>query len=95
MSLELKQVQADRLDAIVTGDNRGNHSTQRRAGRYIKITSEQVVQIKQKFSAGVTNVDLQVETGLSEWIISGVKKGRYDSLVKETKRCHSKNTSRQ
>lgn len=79
--LELTKVQAARLVAIVSGANRGNHTTIGRRGRTVKITPEQVIQIKQMFSEGLPVFKIAKETGLSRWIVDGVDSKRYNFIL--------------
>ena len=81
--LELKQKQADILKALISGDNRGNHTTTGRHGRNVKITLEQVIEIKQMFSEGVPVFKIAKETGLSRWIVDGVNSKRYDFILEK------------
>jgi hypothetical protein len=79
--LELKPEQAARLEAIILGKNQGNHTTTGRHGRNVKITLEQVIQIKQLFSEDIPVFRIIKETGLSEWIVRGVDSKRYDFIL--------------
>ena len=47
----------------------------------VKITSDQVKKVKRLLDAGVSMVDIQNTTGLSEYHVRGVRRGRYDSLL--------------
>jgi len=84
MTLELKQSQADCLKKLLRS-NKGNHSPSRRTNA-IKITPEEVVEVKQLFSEGNPIIAIMAQTGLSRWIVTGTKDGRYDHLIGDTNR---------
>lgn len=48
----------------------------------IKITANQVRKVKRLLDAGVSMVDIQNATGLSEYHVRGVRRFRYDFLLK-------------
>ena len=79
--LELKPEQADILEKLISGDNRGNFTQGRNVLRgHVKITTEQVKQVTKLFDMGWSNTQIQKETKLSEWIVRGITNGRYDFL---------------
>lgn len=74
----LNAEQEERLRALRAGKgNRGGKSLFVHQKGNTKITAKQVQQVKDLFAQGKINKDIQVVTKLSEWIISGVKRGRY------------------
>ena len=56
----------------------------------IKITADQVREVKRLLADGVSQVDIQNITKLSEYHVRGVRRGRYDSLVETHKEPHSR-----
>lgn len=82
MVLRLYQFEIDRLPALLGG--RGNPSGK---GIYPKkpnqviITAEQVEQIKELFENGMTYIEIEQKTELSQYFINGVSIGRYDWLI--------------
>ena len=91
--LKLDTVQAARLKALT-----GKKGTRNGQGLFVhcantKITRELLDKVKRMFENGAMNYQIQAETKLSEWIISGVKKGRYD-YMEETEHGKQKETGR-
>lgn len=82
MTLELKSKEMERLNILNSG--RGFRSGK---GLYtarpdkVKITADQVIEVKRCFAAGMYQTTIMNEMGLSEYIVSGVKKGRYDFVI--------------
>ena len=54
----------------------------------IKITADQVRKVKRLIYAGVSMVCIQNATGLSEYHVRGVRRGRYDFLLKSCDEPH-------
>lgn len=80
--LELKQKQADILEKLISSDNRGNFTKGRNVLRgHVKITTVQVKQVTMLSDMGWSNMQIQKETKLSEWIVRGAANGRYDFLL--------------
>lgn len=83
---ELKKEQQDRLRHF---DDLKSHISDKDNKRMyisrpdkIKITVDQVKKVKRLLDAGMTMVDIQNATGLSEYHVRGVRRGRYDFLLK-------------
>ena len=82
MTLKLTQEEKDRLIALNGGKGtRGGKRLYARRPEHVKITAEQVRQVRACFRSGMYYSTIMTETGLSEFIIRGVKQGRYDFLV--------------
>ena len=82
---ELKKEQQDRLRRF---DDLKSHISDKDNKRMyisrldkIKITAEQVKKVKRLLDARVSMVDIQNTTGLSEYHVRGVRRGRYDFLL--------------
>ena len=54
----------------------------------IKITADQVREVKRHRADGMSMVDIQNTTGLSEYHVRGVRRGRYDSLLESCDEPH-------
>ncbi|MCK5012744.1 MAG: hypothetical protein KAS66_02905 [Candidatus Omnitrophica bacterium] len=80
MVLELKPDELNRLDDLLSNEWRGKRSYLTRPAK-IKITADQVKKVKRLLDAGVSMVDIQNATGLSEYHVRGVRRGRYDFLL--------------
>ena len=85
MLFELKKEQRDRL---LRFDDLKSHISDKDNKRMsisrpdkIKITAEQVKKVKRLLDAGVSMVDIQNATGLSEYHVRGVRRGRYNFLL--------------
>ena len=83
---ELKKEQEDRLRHF---DDLKSHINDKDNKRMyisrpdkIKITVDQVKKVKRLLDAGMTMVDIQNATGLSEYHVRGVRRFRYDFLLK-------------
>ena len=82
---ELKKEQQDRLRRF--DDLKSHISDKDNIRMYIsrpdkiKITSDQVKKIKRLLDAGVSMVDIQTITKLSEYHVRGVRRGRYDFML--------------
>lgn len=83
---ELKKEQEDRLrhfeDLKSHISDKDNHRMYISRPDKIKITADQVKKVKRLLDAGMTMVDIQNATGLSEYHVRGVRRGRYDFLIK-------------
>ena len=95
---ELKKEQQDRLRRF---DDLKSHISDKDNRRMyisrpdkIKITADQVKKVKRLLEAGVSMVDIQNATGLSEYHVRGVRRGRYDSLVEKRKEPHRQQSRR-
>ena len=82
---ELKKEQQDRLrrfddlkSHISDTDNRRMYISR---PDKIQITAEQVKKVKRLLDAGVSMVDIQNTTGLSEYHVRGVRRGRYEFML--------------
>lgn len=82
---ELKPKQQDRLRRF--DDLRSHISDKDNYRMYIsrpdkiKITADQVKKVKRLLDAGVSMVDIQNTTGLSEYHVRGVRRDRYNFLL--------------
>lgn len=76
MVLELKPEELNRLDDLLSNEWRGKRPYLARPDK-VTITAKQVIEVKHLLSAGVSLVDIQNETGLSEYHVRGVRRGRY------------------
>ncbi|MCK5386515.1 MAG: hypothetical protein KAJ39_04985 [Gammaproteobacteria bacterium] len=86
MPLRLTQLEKDRLDVLNSGHgNRFGKGIYTTRPNKVKITVEQVIEVKRCFAAGMHQTTIMNKTGLSEWITNGVKNGRYDFVVKAQK----------
>ena len=90
---ELKKEQRDRLhhfddlkSHISDTDNRRMYISR---PDKIQITAEQVRKVKRLLDAGMSMVDIQNTTGLSEYHVRGVRRFRYDFLVQTRQEPHS------
>ena len=90
---ELKKEQQDRLRRF---DDLKSHISDKDNRRMyisrpdkIKITADQVKKVKRLLEAGVSMVDIQNATGLSEYHVRGVRRFRYDFLVQTRQEPHS------
>ena len=54
----------------------------------IKITADQVREVKRLLSAVMSLVDIQNTTGLSEYHVRGVRRDRYNFLLKQCDELH-------
>lgn len=82
--LELKPEQAKRLESLKRGCGyRGGRGIFVARPGHVKITADQLLQVKHLSSTGLTNVQIQTKTSLSEWIVRGAIQGRYDALLEE------------
>ena len=95
---ELKKEQQDRLRRF---DDLKSHISDKDNRRMsisrpdkIKITAEQVRKVKRLLDTGVTMVDIQNTTGLSEYHVRGVRRGRYNSLLEKRKEPHRRQSLR-
>ena len=81
MTIEWTQVEKDRLAQLKAG--RGNRKGLYKGGGMRKtiITIEQVIEVKRCLTIGMTYRDIATKTKLSEYLIGGVKTGRYDLLL--------------
>lgn len=79
MALELKPEQLNRLDDLLSNEWRGKRPYLVRPDK-IKITAEQVMEVKCLLADGMSLVDIQNNTGLSEYHVRGVRRGWYDDL---------------
>lgn len=80
MALELKPEELNRLDDLLSNEWRGKMPYIPRPYK-IKITADQVREVKRLLDAGVSMVDIQDATGLSEYHVRGVRRGRYNFLL--------------
>lgn len=95
---ELKKEQMERLGRL---DDLKSHISDKDNRRMsisrpdkIKITAEQVKKVKRLLDAGVSMVAIQNTTGLSEYHVRGVRRGRYDSLLEKRKESHRRQSLR-
>ena len=98
MLFELKKEQQDRLRRF---DDLKSHISDKDNRRMsisrpdkIQITAEQVKKVKRLLEAGVSMVDIQNATGLSEYHVRGVRRGRYDSLLESREVPHTQTSRR-
>ena len=86
MTLTLSPEQRDRLAALQSHAwDRDNKRMSISRPDKVKITAEQVKKVKRLLDAGVSMVDIQNATGLSEYHVRGVRRFRYDILLES---CH-------
>ena len=89
---ELKKEQQDRLrrfdDLKSHISDKDNHIMYISRPDKIKITAEQVKKVKQLLDARVPMVAIQNLTKLSEYHVRGVRRGRYDFLLKSCDEPH-------
>ena len=98
MLLELKKEQIDRLNRF---DDLKAHIGDRDTKRMyvarpdkVKITAEQVKKVKRLLTAGMSMVDIQNATGLSEYHVRGVRRFRYDFLLRSCQESHRRQPRR-
>ena len=89
---ELKKEQQDRLRRF---DDLKSHISDKDNRRMsisrpdkIKITADQVRKVRRLLDAGVSLVDIQNTTKLSEYHVRGVRRGRYNFLVEKRQEPH-------
>ena len=84
MNLIKEQIERlGRLEALQAHmSDKDNHRMYISRPDKIKITAEQVREVKRLLDAGVSMVDIQNATGLSEYHVRGVRRFRYDFLLK-------------
>ena len=80
MVLELTPEETGRLDDLLSQTWRGKMPSISRPDK-ITITSDQVREVKRCLAAGMYIVTIQNATGLSEYHVRGVRRGRYDFLL--------------
>ena len=80
MVLELTTDESGRLDDILSQTWRGKKPSLSRPDK-IQITAKQVMRVKRLLGSGMSLVDIQNTTKLSEYHVRGVRRGRYDSLL--------------
>ena len=80
MVLELTTDESGRLDDLLSQIRRGKKPSLSRPDK-VQITADQVKKVKQLLAAGVSMIDIQNTTGLSEYHVRGVRRGRYDFLL--------------
>ena len=85
MLLELKQEQIDRLNRFDDlqahiGDRDNKRMYIARPDK-IKISAEQVLDVKSRISDGQAIINITRDTGVSEYHIRGVRRGRYEFLL--------------
>ena len=92
MLFELKKEQQDRLRRF---DDLKSHISDKDNRRMsisrpdkIQITADQVMKVKRLLDGGVSMVDIQNTTGLSEYHVRGVRRGRYNFLLKQCDELH-------
>ncbi len=85
MLLELKKEQIDRLNRF---DDLKAHIGDRDTKRMyvarpdkVKISAEQVREVKHRLAAGQAIINITRDTGVSEYHIRGVRRNRYDFLL--------------
>ena len=85
MLFELKKEQQDRLrrfdDLKSHISDKDNHRMYISRPDKIKITPLQVMRVKRLLCSGMSLVDIQNTTGLSEYHVRGVRRRRYDFLL--------------
>lgn len=86
MALRLYQFEMDRLSALLAGrGNRAGKGIYPKRPKQVIITAEQVKQVKELLETETEVYKIEHKTRLSEWIIRGVRQGRYDWLVEQSK----------
>lgn len=80
MVLELKPEELNKLDDLLSNKWRGKRPYQARPDK-VKITAEQIIEVKCLLAVGMSIVAIQNETRLSEYHVHGVRRGWYDILV--------------
>ena len=94
---ELKKEQRDRLrrfnDLKSHISDKDNHRMYTSRPDKIRITADQVRKVKRLLTTGMSIVDIQNTTKLSEYHVRGVRRGRYDSLLESCEVPH-RQTSR-
>ena len=80
MVLELKPEELNLLDDLLSQTWRGKMPYLSRPDK-IQITADQVREVKCLLTDGVSQVDIQNLTGLSEYHVRGVRMDRYKSLL--------------
>lgn len=80
MALELKPEEANRLDDLLSQTWRGKIPYSSRPDK-IQITADQVREVKQHLADGMSLVDIQNITGLSEYHVRNVRRCVYDFLL--------------
>ena len=80
MVLELKPEQLNRLDDLLSNEWRGKRTYLARPDK-VTITTEQVIEVKRLLTAGMSIVEIQNTTKLSEYHVRGVRRFRYDFLL--------------
>lgn len=87
MALELKPEELNRLDDLLSNEWRGKMPYIPRPDK-IKITADQVKKVKRLLDAGVSLVTIQNTTGLSDYHVRGVRRGRYDFMLESCEEPH-------
>ena len=80
MVLELKPEELNRLDDLLSNKWRGKHPHLERPDK-VTIAAEQVIEVKRLLAAGMSLVNIQKTTKLSEYHVRGVRRLRYDILL--------------
>ena len=81
MVLELKPDELNRLDDLLSNEWRGKRPYLARPDK-VTITADQVKWAKGLLRVGISLVAIQTITKLSEYHVRGVRRGRYDFLIK-------------
>ena len=89
MVLELTIDETGRLDDLLSQTWRGKMPYLSRPDK-VKITADQVVQVKELLANGMSLVDIQNITGLSEYHVRGVRRGWYDDLPESCDEPHGR-----
>lgn len=82
MVLQLNEDANDRLKALLSGrGHRAGKGIYTRNIGCVTITVEQIKFVRELLKSKMKYSDMVLKTGLSEYIIRNVKKGKYDYLV--------------
>lgn len=81
MTLILSSLQSKRLIKVQSGDCRGPIPINKRRSDNIKISKDQLIEVKNYLTEGKTQAWINIKTGISIWMIHGVKINRYDLLL--------------
>ena len=83
MNLIKEQIERlGRLEALQAHiSDKDNHRMSISRPDKVKITADQVRKVKRLLDAGVSMVAIQNTTGLSEYHVRGVRRGRYNFLL--------------
>ncbi len=82
MALRLNKDEQDRLDVLLSGRGfRAGKGIYKRNVGHLTITVEQITHVRKLLKSKTKYSDIMLKTGLSEYMIRNVKKGKYDCII--------------